>query len=246
MKKFTNEKLAERHQETWHAGFWYYAGHSLVRMHYKVWHRIKFLNQDNVPLEGGAILACNHISHLDPPAVGIGLKRITRYIAKDELFHQFFLSWFFPMCGIIPLKRGGGGKQMLEKAAMAINDGYLITMFPEGTRSKTGWPQRPRTGMIVLAAMTGAPIIPARVSGSYDCMPPGSVFPLPLKIQVAYGEPIRWAPGELDTDDRDHMVDEARRVMDAIYALPGWHPKKAKGEPAQGQESEVKDRPRKD
>ncbi|MFH1675852.1 MAG: lysophospholipid acyltransferase family protein [bacterium] len=183
---------------------------------------------ENIPKTGGFIVACNHISHLDPPAVGCANPRLSHFVAKEELFRQFFFSWYFGQIGIIPIKRGGGGRVMLDTAADAIKKGEVVTMFPEGTRSKTGMPGRPRTGFIVLAAMANCPIIPARVSGTYDCMPPGSGFPLPGKVQVVYGKPISWARDELNADNREQMISEAERVMNIILSLPGWHPKNAK------------------
>ena len=209
-------------------GPWYWIGWRIVRTHFAIWHAIKPIGVENIPLTGGLILACNHTSHLDPPSVGCACPRRMRYVAKEELFHQFFLSWYLPTIGVIPIRRGGGGKYMLDKATNAIRNGDIVTLFPEGTRSRTGYPRRAHTGVIVLAAMSDAPVIPVRISGTYDCMPPGSILPMPGKIQVAFGEPIRWEPGELDLDNRDQLTRETQRVMDAIIALPGWHPKKAR------------------
>jgi len=207
---------------------WFWFGWRIIRNHMVIWHQLKVLDVHNLPLTGGVIVASNHISHLDPPAVGGATPRLSRFVAKEELFRQFFLSWYLPSVGVIPIKRGAGGRSMLENAAEAVVNGDLVTMFPEGTRSRTGMPGKPHTGVIVLAAMTGAPIIPVRVSGTFDCMPPRSTFPRPGKVQVAFGEPIKWAPDELDTDNREQLFREVKRVMAAIYKLPGWHPRHAK------------------
>ena len=192
------------------------------------YNRLEADGLENVPLEGGALIGSNHISLLDPPAVGCCIPRHCRFVAKDELFHQFFLSWYLPLVGVIPIKRGSGGNLMLDKAVEEIEKGEMIVMFPEGTRSRTGYPIRPRSGIIVLAARTGAPIIPARISGSYDCMPPGSPFPLPGKIKVVFGKPIVYQPGEIDLENREQVQNETRRLMDTIMSLPGWIPRKAK------------------
>jgi 1-acyl-sn-glycerol-3-phosphate acyltransferase len=208
------------------AGFWYQIGWRALRAHLKFWNGLTTTGLENVPLTSGGIVASNHISHLDPPAVGTSIPKKVRFVAKEELFHQFFLSWYLPLAGVIPIKRGTSGQQMLDEAARAIEQGDLVIMFPEGTRSKTGLPGRPRTGVLVLASRTGAPVIPARISGSYDCMPPGSLFPRPGKIQVSFGKPIVWPQGSLDLNNRESLQREAQRLMETIIALPGWTPKR--------------------
>ena len=210
------------------SGILYNIGISSVRGYLKLFHGFKVIGIENVPVEGGLIIVCNHISHLDPPALGVSVGRRVRFVAKQELFEQFFLKWYLPAVGVIPLKRGGGGKVMLDTAADAIKAGDAVVLFPEGTRSKTGMPGHPRTGFIVLTAMSGAPVLPMRISGSYDCMPPGSILPIPGKIQIVIGKPIHWKEGELNLHDRDQMQAQAEMVFQKIFELPGWHPRKAK------------------
>ncbi len=209
-------------------GFLYWLGRFLLRNHLLLFNKMKVTGLENVPMDGPLICACNHISHLDPPAVGSALPRKSHFIAKAELFDQFFLSWYLNAIGMIPIKRGGGAKAMLENAVEVLNSGKLVTFFPEGTRSRTGKPGQPRSGVIVLAALTNAPILPVRISGSYDAMPPGRLLPGFSQIQVAFGEPIVWKPGELDHNNRDQMMSEASRLFEIILSLPGWFPSKAK------------------
>ncbi len=207
---------------------WYRLGWWIVRLHYIIWHRLKVIDIEKFPKTGGLIIAANHLSHLDPPAVGISSPRRAKFVAKYELWKSPFLKWYFRTIGVIPIKRGGGGSSTLSVAAEAIKNGDIVVFFPEGTRSRTGFPGSARTGIIILAAMTGAPVLPVRISGTYDCMPPGSSLPRPGPIQVAFGEPITWAQDELDPANREQMIREAQRVLEIIMALPGWLPKRAK------------------
>jgi 1-acyl-sn-glycerol-3-phosphate acyltransferase len=208
--------------------FLYRTGWLIAQVHFAIYHCLKVVGRENLPTGGGCLIAANHTSHLDPPVLGTACFRRLKYVAKQELWESGFLKWYFKQIGVIPIKRGGGGgAEMLHTAAEAVKDGDVVVLFPEGTRSKTGYPGKARTGVIVLAAMTGAPVVPVRISGTYDCMPPKSKFILPGKIQVAFGKPITWAPGELDASNREQMVREAQKLLDIIISLPGWHPRKA-------------------
>jgi len=204
---------------------WYIIGRVIVRAYLKLFHRFEVVGTENVPVDGGLIIVSNHISHLDPPSMSCSFIRPVRFVTKQELFKTFFLSWYLKQVRAIPLKRGGGGKAMLELAADALREGSCVVLFPEGTRSKTGQPGRPRTGFLLLAAMAGAPILPVRISGSYDAMPPGSIMPRPGKIHVSIGEIMTWNQDELDRMDRDRLQTEADKVFEKIMELPGWLPK---------------------
>jgi 1-acyl-sn-glycerol-3-phosphate acyltransferase len=208
-------------------GFWYWLGRGSLKAALLTFCGLKIISKENIPKSGGAIIASNHISHLDPPAVGTSCPRKVRFVAKDELFHQPFLSWYLPAVGVIPIKRGSGGNLMLDKASEAIANGDIVVLFPEGTRSKTGLPGRAHTGIVVLAARTKVKIIPARVSGTYDCMPPGRIMPVPGKVQVVFGEPITIDPN-IDLGNREQTQREAQRILDICMSLPGWTPKHAK------------------
>ncbi len=210
-------------------GFLYFLEFWFVRTHFTIWHRIRIIGSENIPLSGGVILAANHASHHDSPSIGCAIPRRVRYIADEAMFKKFFLKWYLPRTGGVSITRGSGkGGEMIKVASEVINGGDLLIIYPEGTRTRSGYPGPARTGMIVIAEKTGAPIVPARASGIFDCMPPGSKFPMPGPIQVAFGKPIRFEPGEIDLNDRKKMIGQAAMVMEAINSLPGWHPKRAK------------------
>jgi 1-acyl-sn-glycerol-3-phosphate acyltransferase len=142
------------------------------------------------------------------------------------MFRKIFLRWYLPMTGGIPIKRGGGGGQdLIDIAIGVLKKGGLMIIYPEGTRSRTGYPGRARTGIVVIAKQANVPIVPCRISGTYECWPYSSAWPKPGPIQVSYGKPIRWNPDEIDLNDRIDLEKRAAEVMDAIQSLPGWIPK---------------------
>ncbi|HEX9745942.1 MAG TPA: lysophospholipid acyltransferase family protein [bacterium] len=206
--------------------FMYRFSRSVVRLHLNIWHGFKVEGLENILREGPLIVACNHISHIDPPALGVAFPRPVRFIAKVELFNSGVSNLYFNLINVIPVRRGGGGGEMLRRAAQCLRNGEVVGMFPEGTRSRTGMPGDAHTGFLVLAATSGAPVLPARVSGTYDCMPPGAKWISPGKIQLSFGELITYEKGELDPHNREQLKVEAQRILDQIHKLPGWFPKK--------------------
>ena len=127
-----------------------------ARLFFKTFYDFRVEGLENIPKTGPLIIASNHLSNADPPAVGgfAGLVRDSRFMAKKELFEIPVLGWFFRHCGYISVdrKRAIGDFGALEGAIKALQDGESIVMFPEGTRSKTGQPQKPKSGIGLLVA----------------------------------------------------------------------------------------------
>jgi 1-acyl-sn-glycerol-3-phosphate acyltransferase len=210
-------------------GLIYWLEYGLVHAHFRFWHGLNVTGQENILLDGGVIVASNHLSHLDSPPIGASTPRRARYVADTEMFKKFFMKWYLPFSGAIPIKRGGGGgSDMIDISVDVLKKGELMIFYPEGTRSRTGYPGRARTGFIVIAKKAEVPIVPCRISGTYECWPYSSVWPKPGPIQVSFGKPIYWKPDEINLDDRDDLERKASQVMEVIQSLPGWIPKTAK------------------
>ena len=122
-----------------------------ARVFFKTFYDFRVEGLENIPKDGALIIAGNHLSNADPPAIGAfaGLVRDSRFMAKKELFQIPVLGWFFRRCGYISVdrKRTIGDFGALEGAINALNKGESVVMFPEGTRSKTGKPQKPKSGI---------------------------------------------------------------------------------------------------
>jgi len=159
----------------------------ISRVFFKTFYDFRVEGLENIPKTGALIVAGNHLSNADPPAIGafMGTVRDSRFMAKKELFDIPVLGWFFRHCGYISVdrKRTIGDVGALEGAIKALQNGESVVMFPEGTRSKTGQPQKPKSGIGFLVYKTGAPVLPVKIEGTFG-------FPWVRKIRVKIGQPF--------------------------------------------------------
>ena len=169
-------------------------------------YRLRARGRENLP-EGGFVLACNHVSSLDPWAIGVPLwpKRFLRFMAKSELY-WFPLSKIVDGAGAFPVHRGQHDTVAIETAVRLAREGNVIAMFPEGTRRTKGlvkkFEARPRTGAARIALEAGVPLVPAAVKGTDKLLRLG-------KLRVAYGAPV-----EID-DLRGQEIAEAAQEATA-------------------------------
>jgi len=209
-------------------GFLYWLTWQVLRGFFNVWHRLQVTGAENIPDTDGVILASNHLSHWDSFAMGCSVRRRIGFVADKKMFKRPLFGWFLAAIGGVALTRGKGrGGEMLDDASGMIGKDSLLIIYPEGTRSRSGVPGRSRTGIIVMAAKTGAPIVPCRVTGTSESLPIGAKFLRPSKISVAYGKPIRFGKDEIDLENREKLMEQSEEVMDVIMSLPGKFPPNA-------------------
>ncbi len=143
----------------------------------------KIIGQENVPKEGGVIIASNHKSNWDPPIVFAAMPRQVYFLAKEELFHNFFLRKFLNALEMVPLHRGKVDRTAMRKSFAIIRRGELLGIFPEGTRIRHEGLGPFHTGMASLALRLGVPIVP--VAAIHTMHPWSKSVPV-----VAIGEPV--------------------------------------------------------
>lgn len=155
--------------------------------------RINTTGLQHVPDTGPAIFCPNHISFFDSLVLPAVLPRRISYVGKAEYMDSWKTKYIFPAIGMIPIDRTGGSasQRALDTAARVLDRGEFFGIYPEGTRSRSGFLHRGRTGAARLALRTGAPLVPVGIIGTDDIQPAGASVPRPFRsCQVNIGRPI--------------------------------------------------------
>ncbi len=160
--------------------------------------RVKWKGLHRVPKSGPAILAANHLSHVDPLYIIGGGRRVTHYLTKDEHFKRAHTAWFMRSTGQIETSRESGASDALSASIDILNSGKVLGIFPEGTRSRKD--SAPfilpgKTGVARIAAsMPNVPVIPIAHKGTREIMAPKTdKFPKVWKgASFNFGMPITW------------------------------------------------------
>lgn len=201
--------------------YWvYYLARFFLWMFLKVWERFECYGSENIPDEGGCIIASNHVSFLDPPAIGIAVgNRIVHFLARDTLFRGRIRNWFFTSVHCVPIDRTRGDVGALRRSLQVLKEGKLLALFPEGTRSPTGELQPAKGGIGFLIAKAAVPVVPAYVDGSFQAFPKGARFIRPGKIRVFFGTPIQPREIGMLGTGRESYEEIGRLVMARIAQL---------------------------
>jgi 1-acyl-sn-glycerol-3-phosphate acyltransferase len=150
--------------------------------------RLRAEGQENLPADGGFVLAANHFSNFDPWPLGMPLwpKRFLRFMAKSELF-WWPLGAVIAAGGGFKVRRGERDLEAMETAVRLAREGNVVAMFPHGTRERKGlakkYQQMAHTGAARIALDAGVPLVPAAIAGTDRLTRLG-----PLRVR--YGSPI--------------------------------------------------------
>ena len=189
---------------------------------------------ENVPREGGVIVAANHVSEIDPLVIGhylINLRRAPRFLAKAELFRKPPMKWICEGAKQIPVSRhAADASAALVPAVEALERGECVLIYPEGsaTRDPNLWPMKARTGAARVALMSGVPVIPIAMWGPEAILPYKARRPklFPRRtMHVLAGPPVDLSAyvGKPLTADLLHAATDTimRRVADQLSELRG-------------------------
>ena len=171
---------------------------------YRLMARMRVDGAKNVPRHGAVILAPNHLSAADWPAVGLASPRLPWFMAKEELFETPVLGPLIRLCHAYPVKRDTADRAALRWTEELLRHGQVVVIFPEGQVSPNAQFQPLKPGLALLALRTGATVIPVGLLGTERLMPYGCSFPRPIRkpLIVRFGPPIPL----------DDLYDPARTV----------------------------------
>ncbi|WP_068165128.1 lysophospholipid acyltransferase family protein [Rhodococcus phenolicus] len=190
--------------------------------------RPKIEGGENIPSDGAAILASNHQAVLDSFFLPLMVRRRITFLAKSEYFTGTglkggFQRWFFSAVGQVPIDRTGAdaAQDALNAGVRVLDQGKLLGIYPEGTRSPDGRLYKGKTGMARLALETGVKVIPVAMIGTDKMNPIGSKMWRPAKITVRIGEPIDFSRFEGMGGNRFVERTVTDEVMYALMQLSG-------------------------
>ncbi|MFA5089702.1 MAG: lysophospholipid acyltransferase family protein [Candidatus Omnitrophota bacterium] len=190
----------------------YYLCRLLFHFLFKALFRFEFTGRENIPKKGGFILASNHMSFLDPVALGIASSRRLSFMARHDLFDNNFSSLILSSWGVLPVKRGFGDISALKEAINLLKGGNALALFPEGRRIIKGENVDPEPGIGFLVSKLDVPVIPAFIKGTDKALPRGARFIRLAKVSVHFGKKI-------SIERRMPYNDIACRIMQDIRHL---------------------------
>ena len=176
----------------------------------RVYHRRRF------PRAGGVLVVANHQSYLDPILAAVGMSRPFHPMARGSLFRFAPFAWLIRSLHAFPVQRGTADLGAVREALRRLEEGAVVLMFPEGTRTRDGSIGPMHGGPVAIAARAGVPIVPMVIDGAFEAWPRRQRLPRPHPIRVACGRPIRvdgLAPREAE-----RVAEALRRQMVALQA----------------------------
>ena len=178
---------------------------------------------EHLPRTGPFIVATNHCSNLDPLmmgwATGNQIGRVVHFMAKIEMRRWPIIGWLATQSGVYFVRRGERDRAAQRFSLEALAAGKPIAMFPEGTRSRDGRLKAGKSGAALIAMRSGAPIVPAGISGTQRIFPGRSRWPRPTRVVIRFGKPFTLDHVRAGRLDREALVAGTERIMAAIEEL---------------------------
>ena len=169
----------------------------------------------HVPMDGPLVVVANHGSHLDPPLLGHALGRPVAFMAKAELFSIPLLGRLIRACGAYPVKRGASDREAIRTATARLQEGWAIGVFLDGTRQENGRVNQPMPGAALLAARSGAALLPVAILNSHRALGVGRSRPRLVRLEMRIGIPVP-APSSRRKPELEATTRELQQRINAL------------------------------
>jgi 1-acyl-sn-glycerol-3-phosphate acyltransferase len=170
--------------------FIWYSFQMGLRLTLTAWLRYRARGVERIPRAGGGLLLSNHQSFLDPILIGLPLRRPVSFLARDTLFKVPILGWILKRTYVMPLNRDGGSTAGIKQTLKRMEQGFLVGVFPEGTRSADGTVGVLKPGFAALVRRTKVPVYPIGIAGADRALGRGKCFLRPARVCVVFGQPF--------------------------------------------------------
>lgn len=175
--------------------------------------------KENIP-EGGAVIAGNHVSYLDPILMWCTSPRPIHFMAKRELWDSKFVAWALPRLWAFPVNRGEPDRTAITTATDLLTAGELVGVFPEGGRAEDGAEalREAHGGAAFIALRANAPIVPVAFVGTERAWPKGASVPRFVRAYIRIGSPVFPSTVLPDGGRKERVTALTALVMDRIAA----------------------------
>ena len=209
-KKNNNYALRDvKFYNKWRRLFLFLVTHIFYMIRFKLVYRLEVQGKENIPSDNDFIIAANHLSTLDPPLVCGIMNKGVAYMAKKELFENIFLRWWLNWLGAFAVDREKLGVSTIKTVKNLKQTGWVLGIFPQGTRQEPGEISNITKGFASLAKSTKCGILPIGIIGTNEV----KRFPFTGKIIVKIGEVIPYS---------DNVEDMVYKWGKAIENLTGF------------------------
>ncbi len=184
---------------------------------FRVVYRAEVVGHEKVPASGPLLIAANHQSFLDPPAIGCFVRtRHLNFVARGGLFGFAPFAWLISLLNALPIRGDGSDASAIKETLRRLAQGRAILIFPEGSRTPDGKMHDFKRGVALLVKKARCPVVPAAIEGAYEAWPISRGVPrlMGQRIRVVYGDPIAY--DDLMKDGADAALD---RIRAAVLAL---------------------------
>jgi 1-acyl-sn-glycerol-3-phosphate acyltransferase len=189
----------------------YSIGKLILYLYFTIFRRVKIEGKENIPQEGPVLLYANHPSAWDMFLIAVYMKRKVHYMAKAELFKSPVLSLLLKSLGAFPVSRGKGDVGSIRNVFRLLEQGKVVGIFPEGTRTPKKDPKKRKAGAAMMALHSEAPILPVGVEWNKK------IF---SKVRVVFGEPFLMLPKEEGKHiPKEELILLTDEIINKIYEL---------------------------